>query len=268
MWRIIGNCLTGYRASSAPPPPHQGSNGPPVHIQQMHRTPLVDAANRAITDRSPAADTPKLRKSAVPSINHDAVGMRPIEAPFILKDVAASSSNGVAFKVYSFGGELPPDLSIEHSEIPCSEIAVHIADTDKRVGIGRLEYSSQRMYSCDFRPCVPVFAYYRPASGENSDNGMPMGLYHAEAYVRDRLDELLASPKYGQATDIFVVTRISDLALRPQNGVLKQSAISLYLNSRLPAGTKFHVIEVPKGSLSVRVAADKIEVWKMHEQDV
>ncbi|HJV80597.1 hypothetical protein [Noviherbaspirillum sp.] len=268
MWRILGDCLSGYCANSASPPPSQGNNGPSVRIQQTRATPLVDAANRAITDRGPPLDSPQSRTSAVPSINHEAVGKRPIDPPLIVKDVAASSSNGIGFKIYSFGGALPPDLSIEHSEISHGEIAKRIAATDKKVGIGRMEYSSQRMYSCDFRPCVPVFAYYRPADGEDSDNDVPMALYHAEAYITDRLDELLASPKHGQATDIFVVTRNADDAMRTRNGVLKQSAISLYVNSKLPAGTKFHIIEVSWGPLSLRVAADKIEVWTMQDQGV
>lgn len=267
MWKIVGNCLTQFCANSASPSPLQGETGPSTRILQVHSTPLVDAANRAITDRSPPADSRESRTSSVPSIHHDVVDGNSIEPPFSVKDVAASSSNRIAFKVYSFGGDLPPDLSIEHSDLPASEVENHIADTDKKVGIACLEYSSQRMYSCDFHPCVPVFAYYSHANGENSANGVPMALYHAEAYVTDRLDGLLVSPKYGQATDIFVVTRNSAAGNKAWNGIKKQSAISLYVNSKLPAGTKFHIIEVPRGPLAVRIAPGKIEVWNTRDRD-
>lgn len=212
--------------------------------------------------------------SAVPSINHEAVHEQPIAPPDFVREVPASSSNGIGFIVYSFGGDLPhairgdapADLHIQHGEMSRDELTKHIADTsipgDQEVEIGSLKYGSQRMHSYDFTPCVPVSALYASVIKENADSEVPMALYHAECFARERLDGLLASAEHGQPTDIFVVTRNWGPENTKGPGVLKQSAIALYLHSKLPAGTKLHVIEVPKGRIAVGVTADKIEVWK------
>lgn len=237
MFRLFGSLCSPY-GGAAPPSPAQGGNAPSV-------------------------------PSAVSSLNHDAVNMEPIASPSFVKDVPAENSmNGIGFKVYSFGGDLPPDLHIEHTDMTGTRIRDHITGTgeqdevDKEVEIAGLEFGSQRMYSCDFSPCVPVFAYYPPGAGESSEIEVPMALFHAQAYAKDRLDDLLASAKYGQPTDIFVVTRSFPPENREWNCVKKQSATALYVHANLPVGTKFHVIEVPAGSVAVRVAANKIEVWK------
>lgn len=204
--------------------------------------------------------------SPVPSIHHAAVGSAPITPPYSVKDVPASSTNEIGFTVYSFGGDLPPEFHIELSEMSNSEVIRHIVDTskdgDEEVGINTLKYGSQSLFSHSFGPCVPVFAYYSSKPGENADNGMPKALYHAASYVTKILDGLLASPEYGQPTDIFVVTRNWDAGNRRHGGINKQSAISLYINANRPDGTRFHVIEVPWGGAAVRVAADKIEIWE------
>lgn len=249
MLRAIGGlcCLYGH---GAPQLPLQGSNAPSV-------------------------------PSAVPSINHNSVHQSPIAPPDFVRDVpAANSLNGIGFKVYSFGGDLPhalrgdapADLHIEHGEMVRAEITGYIARTriegDREVETTRLKFSSQRMYSFDFTPCIPVFSYYPPVVGKNSGNEVPMALYHAENFVPEMLDGLLASAEHGHPTDIFVVTR----NFPPENSELmrtrKQSATALYVHANLPEGTRFHVIEVPVAQVSVRVAADKIEVWKTRDEDI
>ncbi|WP_292933932.1 hypothetical protein [Noviherbaspirillum sp.] len=204
--------------------------------------------------------------SPVPSIHHAAVGSAPITPPYSVKEVPASSTNEIGFTVYSFGGDLPPELHIEHRKMSNSEVIRYIADTskegDEEVGINALKYGSQSLCSHSFGSCVPVFAYYPSDAGENADNGRPKALYHAASYVPDILNGLLASPEYGKPTDIFVVTRNWDAGNRRHVGINKQSAVSLYINAHLPVGSRFHIIEVPWGGAAVRVAADKIEIWE------
>lgn len=209
----------------------------------------------------------------VRSINHAAVKMQPIATQGIVREVpAAHSFNGIPFRVYSFGGDLPhalrgdapADLHIEHIDMTSSDITEHIAGTskdgDQEVRTGATRHGLQTMYSCAFTPCVPVFSLYPPVIEGNAENNVPMALYHVDGFARERLDVLLngfsETEGYGHPTDIFIVTREEATNHR-------QSAVALYVNSKLPEGTKLHIIEVPFARISVRVAANKIEVWSM-----
>lgn len=201
--------------------------------------------------------------SAVPSINHDTVHQSPIGPPDFVRDIPAAN-DGV--KVYSFGGPLSADVQIEYGKMPATSIRAHIADTrnegDQEVGTTRLKFGFNRLYSFDFLPCVPIFAYYPPVAGGSAENEVPMGLLHAQSYATDKFDELLASAEHGHPTDIFVVTRSFPPARREFDEVRKQSAFALYVHANLPEGTRLHVIEVPAGTVAVRVAAGNIEIWK------